>query len=68
MNKVYVEIATFDEYWLENKCDNLYYHHSGRPNHIGSEDVFRCRYYNKSGVSGLLVQDLLTIIMEPMLT
>ena len=40
MNKVYVEIATFDEYWLENKCDNLYYHHSGRPNHIGSEDVF----------------------------
>ena len=54
-NKVYVKVeefetkAEFDKYWLENHFDELYYHHSERSTDIGSDDVFSCKFHNKSG-------------------
>ena len=54
-NKVYVLIdefdtkEVFDQYWISNDFDALYYHHSERSTYTGSEDIFRCKFYNKSG-------------------
>ena len=61
-NKSYVLVETFEtkiefeSYWSENQFDDLYYHHSGRAINIGSEEIFRCRNYNKLGFQRCYMQ------------
>ena len=40
-------ISEFDEFWKEHKFSKIYNHHMERACRIGSEDVFRCKYYSK---------------------
>ena len=44
-------ISEFDEFWKEHKFSKIYNHHMERACRIGSEDVFKCKYYSKTGYS-----------------
>ena len=39
--------SEFDEFWTEHEFSKIYNHHMERACRIGSEDVFRCKYYSK---------------------
>ena len=38
-----------DKFWNEKEFGKLYYHYVERASKAGSEDIFRCKFYSKSG-------------------
>ena len=44
--------SEFDEFWTDNEFSIIYNHHMERACRIGSEDVFRCKYYSKDYQGG----------------
>ena len=47
--------SEFEEFWTEHEFSKIYNHHMERAcSRIGSEDVFRCKYYSKDDQGGEL--------------
>ena len=58
-NLEYIFIESFenkndlDEFWNEKEFGELFNHHLERASKTGSEDIFRCKFYSKSGFTTL---------------
>ena len=47
---------SLDAYWNNHEFDQIYNHHLERTSRLGSEDIFRCKFYSKSGFSQCRMQ------------